>query len=211
MGLQTGHAKGGQGGGQASGGKRERAVGQLTSLPNLLTLGRIVAIPVVVGLLYWDVPAARWTAFGLFVAAAFTDWLDGKLARAWGQVSPLGRFLDPIADKLLVAAVIVMLVGQGDVTGLTVLAAVVILCREILVSGLREYLAELSVPMPVSKLAKWKTAVQLAALSLLILAPLMPAVGATIAAALLWTAAVLTLVTGWDYLIRGLKHMQGDG
>jgi cardiolipin synthase len=196
--------------GQASSsGKRESAVGRLTSLPNLLTLGRIVAIPVVVGLLYWDVPAARWTAFGLFVAAAFTDWLDGKLARAWGQVSPLGRFLDPIADKLLVAAVIVMLVGQGDVTGLTVLAAVVILCREILVSGLREYLAELSVPMPVSKLAKWKTAVQLAALSLLILAPLMPEAGVTAAAALLWTAAVLTLVTGWDYLVRGLKHMQG--
>jgi cardiolipin synthase len=180
----------------------------MTSLPNLLTLARIFAIPVVVALLFWDAAAARWSAFALFVVAAFTDWLDGKLARMRGEVSPLGRFLDPIADKLLVASVIVMLVGQGDVADATVLAAIVILCREILVSGLREYLAEISVPMPVSKLAKWKTAVQLAALSMLILTPLLPVELVLAAKALLWIAAVLTLVTGWDYLTRGLKHMQ---
>lgn len=180
----------------------------LTTLPNLLTLARIVAIPAVIALLYVDSAAARWGAFALFGAAAFTDWLDGVLARARGEVSPLGRFLDPIADKLLVAAVVVMLVGQGDVAGPAVLAAIVILCREILVSGLREYLAEISVPMPVSRLAKWKTAVQLAALSMLILTPVLPREGVVLAQALLWLAAALTLITGWDYLVRGLKHMQ---
>ncbi len=180
----------------------------LTTLPNVLTLARILAIPAVVGLLYLDSAPARWAAFALFVAAAITDWLDGKLARARGEVSPLGRFLDPIADKLLVAAVVVMLVASGDVAGAAVVAAIVILCREILVSGLREYLAELSVPMPVSRLAKWKTAAQLAALSLLILAPLLPLALLVAADALLWTAAGLTLITGWDYLVRGVKHMQ---
>ncbi len=180
----------------------------LTTLPNLLTLARIVAIPVVVALLYLDSAVARWVAFGLFGAAAFTDWLDGKLARARGEVSPLGRFLDPIADKLLVAAVVVMLVANGAITGWAVVAAIVILCREILVSGLREYLAELSVPMPVSRLAKWKTAAQLAALSLLILAPMLTPEFRLGASVLLWIAAGLTLITGWDYLVRGLKHMQ---
>jgi cardiolipin synthase len=180
----------------------------LTSLPNLLTLARILAIPVVVALLFLDAAAARWGAFALFAAAAVTDWLDGKLARARGEVSPLGRFLDPIADKLLVAAVVVMLVGSGDVTGAAILAAIVILCREILVSGLREYLAEISVPLPVSRLAKWKTAVQLVALSLLILTPVLPAEGGLLGEGLLWLSAALTLITGWDYLVRGLKHMQ---
>ncbi|WP_119166897.1 CDP-diacylglycerol--glycerol-3-phosphate 3-phosphatidyltransferase [Algihabitans albus] len=184
----------------------------LTTLPNLLTLARIVAIPAVVALLSFDSEAARWVAFVLFGAAAFTDWLDGRLARARGEVSPLGRFLDPIADKLLVAAVVVMLVASGDVAGWAVVAAIVILCREILVSGLREYLAELSVPMPVSKLAKWKTAVQLAAISLLILAPVLTPELGLAAEALLWLAAGLTLITGWDYLVRGLTHMRaGSG
>ena len=184
----------------------------LTTLPNLLTLARIIASPAVVALLALDWEAARWTAFVLFGAAAFTDWLDGKLARARGEVSPLGRFLDPIADKLLVAAVVIMLVASGDVAGWAVAAAIVILCREILVSGLREYLAELSVPMPVSKLAKWKTAAQLAALSLLILGPVLTAELQLLAEALLWLAAGLTLITGWDYLSRGLTHMRaGSG
>lgn len=184
----------------------------LNTLPNLLTLARIVAIPAVVALLAVDWQVARWIAFALFGAAAFTDWLDGKLARARGEVSPLGRFLDPIADKLLVAAVVVMLVASGDVAGWAVGAAIVILCREILVSGLREYLAELSVPMPVSKLAKWKTAAQLAALSLLILGPVLTVELQLLAQALLWLAAGLTLITGWDYLSRGLAHMRtGSG
>jgi len=128
-----------------------------------------------------------------------------------GTVSPFGRFLDPIADKLLVAAVVVMLVATGDVSGSSLLAAIVILCREILVSGLREYLAELRVPMPVSNLAKWKTAVQMVAFGVLIVSQALPELFLpTIGTALLWIAALLTLVTGYDYLMRGLRHMREE-
>lgn len=184
--------------------------GGLTSLPNILTLGRIAAIPAIVALLFFDADAARWAAFGLYVAACATDWLDGKLARARGEVSPLGRFLDPIADKLLVAAIIVMLVAVGDLSGAAVLAAIIILCREILVSGLREFLAELQVPLPVSRLAKWKTTVQMVALALLLIGPAGPAEIAVLGVVLLWLAAALTLMTGWDYLSRGLRHILGE-
>ncbi|MFQ5775823.1 MAG: CDP-diacylglycerol--glycerol-3-phosphate 3-phosphatidyltransferase [Kiloniellaceae bacterium] len=182
----------------------------LTNLPNLLTLSRIATIPVLVGLLYFHDPVTRWIGLVLFIAAGLTDYLDGYLARHRGEVSALGRFLDPIADKLLVASLIVMLVAIGDVAGLVVIPAIVILCREILVSGLREYLAEIKVPLPVSKLAKWKTAIQMVALGVLIVGEeagpaLLPmqVIGDTG----LWIAALLTLVTGYDYLARGLKHM----
>jgi len=185
------------------------AKGGLTSLPNLLTLGRIAAIPVIVALLFLDGAAARWGALVLYLAACATDWLDGWLARARGEVSPLGRFLDPIADKLLVAAILVMLIAAGDLRGAAVLAAIVILCRELLVSGLREYLAELRVALPVSRLAKWKTTVQMLALALLLPGPAAPAEVALAGILLLWLAAALTLVTGWDYLTRGLRHMLG--
>ena len=181
--------------------------GVLTSLPNILTLGRIAAIPVVVGLLFLESDAARWSAFGLYAAACFTDWLDGKIARARGDVSPFGRFLDPIADKLLVTAIIVMLVAAGDLAGLQVIAAIIILCREMLVSGLREYLSQLQVPLPVSKLAKWKTTVQMVALGILLIGPAGPAELALLGILLFWIAAVLTVVTGWDYLSRGLRHL----
>lgn len=181
----------------------------ITSLPNLLTFARIAAIPAIVALLYLDGPLARWAALGVYVAACVTDYLDGLLARRQNLVSPLGRFLDPIADKLLVAAIVVMLVANRDIAGLSVIAAIIILCREILVSGLREYLAELQVPMPVSRLAKWKTGLQMVALGVLVLGTagpavlMLPLVGQT----LLWIAAALTLVTGYDYLTRGLRHM----
>jgi cardiolipin synthase len=140
----------------------------LTSLPNLLTLSRIGLIPVLLLLLYLNEPWARWTALVLFTLAGVTDWLDGYLARNRGQVSSIGRFLDPIADKLLVSAVILLLVAVDSITGLVLLPALVILCREILVSGLREYLAEIQVPVPVSNLAKWKTVIQMVALGFLI-------------------------------------------
>lgn len=185
----------------------------LTSLPNLLTLSRIIVLPVIVGLLYWTAPWASWIALAVFVVASVTDWLDGYFARLWNDVSPLGRFLDPIADKLLVAAVIVMLVASERVTGLVVLPALVILCREILVSGLREYLAEIRVPMPVSRLAKWKTALQMVALGVLIVGESGPA-GVPlrlIGEVGLWIAGGLTLLTGYDYLIRGLHHMRDRG
>jgi cardiolipin synthase len=184
----------------------------LTSLPNLLTLGRIAAIPVIIALLFVDTATARWAALLVYVAACVTDYFDGLLARRQGLVSPLGRFLDPIADKLLVTAIVVMLIANGDVAGITVLAAIIILCREILVSGLREFLAELSVPMPVSKLAKWKTTVQMVALGVLVVGEAGPAALALplIGTLLLWLAAALTMVTGYDYLSRGLKHMLAD-
>ncbi len=181
----------------------------LTSLPNLLTLSRIAVIPVLVLLLYLGTPAYRWIACVLFAGACVTDYLDGYLARHRSEVSALGRFLDPIADKLLVAAVLLMLVAIGGVSGLLILPALVILCREILVSGLREYLAEIRVPMPVSKLAKWKTTIQMVALGVLVVGEAGPAFlpVQTVGEIGLWLAAGLTLVTGYDYLRRGLKHM----
>ncbi len=181
----------------------------MTSLPNLLTLSRILAIPIVVATFYVSGDYARWFACALFSAAGLTDWLDGHMARRWAQQSELGRFLDPIADKLLVAATLFMLVATDRVSAGAVLPALVILCREILVSGLREYLAELRVGLPVSKLAKWKTAIQMVAIGVLIVGDAGPAFlpVAALGESLLWVAALLTLVTGYDYLRAGLAHM----
>jgi len=180
------------------------------TLPNLLTLSRIVAVPLLVGFLWWPGWAAGYgIAFALYCLMGITDYFDGYLARSNGAVSRLGIFLDPIADKIMVAAVILILVGTRDIAGVHVIAALVILLREIAVSGLREFLAQVQVSVPVSQLAKWKTTLQLVALGGLILAgalPDMPWVHA-VGLAALWGAAVLTLVTGWDYLRVGLKHM----
>ncbi len=184
----------------------------MSSLPNLLTLSRIFAVPLLVALM-WGPGHWQWlAAFILFCIAGLTDYLDGYLARAQGTVSKIGVFLDPIADKIMVAAVIVMLVHSGIVHGVSVIAALIILLREIIVSGLREYLASLQVSLPVSQLAKWKTAFQMIALGALVLAGasawLLPAVPVLmIGIASLWVAAGLTLITGYDYLRVGLKHM----
>ncbi len=183
-------------------------------LPNLLTLSRILAVPLLVALLWPAEMGNQWrigylVAFGLYCLMGITDYFDGYLARAQGTVSKLGVFLDPIADKIMVGAVILMLCATRDIRGVHIVAAMVILLREIAVSGLREYLAGLKVSMPVSQLAKWKTAFQLIALGALILSgglPHWPWV-LTIGLATLWSAAVLTLLTGWDYLRVGLKHM----
>jgi cardiolipin synthase len=183
----------------------------LTSLPNLLTLSRILAIPVIIATFYFDGAAARWVACWLFVAAAVTDFFDGYLARRQNLVSPMGRFLDPIADKLLVAAVLLMLTAFHRVHEISFLPAVVILLREILVSGLREFLAELRVGMPVSALAKWKTGLQMTSLPILLVGTdqpsWFPVPAQELGEVFLWGAAVLTLITGWDYLRAGLKHM----
>jgi cardiolipin synthase len=183
----------------------------LTSLPNLLTLSRILAIPVVVALFYVHGDSARWFACAVFSAAGFTDWLDGHVARRWSQQSELGRFLDPIADKLLVAATLLMLTAMSRLSSGAVLPALVILCREILVSGLREYLAGLRIGLPVSRLAKWKTAIQMVAIGILIVGDAGPAFlpVAAIGELMLWIAAVLTIMTGYDYLRLGLSHMTG--
>lgn len=181
-----------------------------TSLPNLLTLSRIVVIPLLAGTFYLDGPFWRWTACVLFTAAAVTDYFDGYLARRSNIVSSFGRFLDPIADKLLVASTLLMLTAFDRLDKWNVLPALVILLREILVSGLREYLAELKVGMPVSRLAKWKTGIQMTALPTLLVGDAAPPwIPATpIGVLCLWAAALLTLITGWDYLRSGLQHMQ---
>jgi CDP-diacylglycerol---glycerol-3-phosphate 3-phosphatidyltransferase len=181
----------------------------ITSLPNLLTLSRILVIPALVGAFFLQTPLANWVALVLFVAAGVTDWLDGYMARARDQVSGLGRFLDPVADKLLVAAALMMLVFNDHLAGVHILPAVVILCREIMVSGLREFLAEIKVSLPVSRLAKWKTGVQMVAIGFVIVGDagwhVIPVL--TIGLIGLWLAALLTLYTGYDYLRAGLRHM----
>jgi cardiolipin synthase len=204
------------------------------SLPNILTYARIVAIPVVVACMYWQAILQgglwlRWVALALFIAAAVTDFFDGYLARSWDQQSKLGRMLDPIADKLLVASCLLMLAADETIKGWSLFAAIIILCREILVSGLREYLAELRVSAPVTQLAKWKTALQLIAIGFLLcgaagdsvlppsmlewrwktsddVIPLANSVGLV----LLWVSAILTLYTGWDYFRAGMRHLIDD-
>jgi len=204
-------------------------VSAMSSLPNILTLSRIFAVPLLAFFLWWP----EWRlgyliGFVLYSIIAITDFLDGYLARSHGTVSKLGVFLDPIADKIMIAAVILVLTAQGFLRGpyagdIHVIAGLVILMREIAVSGLREFLGGIQVSMPVSNLAKWKTTLQLVSLGALILGgavhgPPCQAVGhacSTIAHSwvhlvglvTLWAAAVLTCITGWDYLRVGLKHM----
>ena len=186
----------------------------MLSLPNVLTLSRIVTVPLLVALLWfpgWELGYAL--GFALYCLMGITDYFDGYLARAQGRVSKLGIFLDSIADKIMVAAVIMMLVGTrheaASIQGLNIIPAIIILLREIAVSGLREFLAGLQVSVPVSQLAKWKTTLQIVALGALILAGALPTLVwiKQVGVASLWAAAALTLVTGWDYLRVGLKHM----
>jgi cardiolipin synthase len=194
----------------------------LTTLPNLLTFSRIVAIPLVIVTFYIPPPYGPWIGCALFALAAFTDWLDGRLARLWKQQSELGRFLDPIADKLLVVAVLFMLgalqlrrdppPGTLALTILYLLPALVIISREILVSGLREYLAGLRVRLPVSRLAKWKTGIQMGAIGVLLVGDSGPSALPLILIGelMLWAAAVLTIITGYDYLRAGLTHINDE-
>jgi cardiolipin synthase len=186
----------------------------LTTLPMTLTLSRIIAIPVVVALFYVQGDWIRYVACAIYTAAAVTDYFDGYFARAWQQQTKLGRIFDPIADKLLVAATILMLVAFGRIAGWDVLPALVILCREVLVSGLREFLAEINRHnLPVSRLAKWKTGIQMTALGFLIVGDAVPTAWfpvMLVGQVGLWVAALLTLITGYDYLAEGLKHVGED-
>ncbi len=186
----------------------------MLNLPNILTLSRIVTVPVLVGLLWYPGWELGWLlGFALYCLMGVTDYFDGYLARAQGTVSKLGVFLDPIADKIMIAAVILMLVGTrhdaASIMGIHLIPALIILLREITVSGLREFLAGLRVSLPVSQLAKWKTAFQMIALGALILAGGLPAQEwiRMVGIVSLWSAAFLTLITGWDYLRAGIKHM----
>jgi cardiolipin synthase len=182
------------------------------NLPNLLTMSRIVIIPVVVTTFFFDSPTMRWTACALFTLAGITDFFDGYLARRANQVSNFGRFLDPIADKLLVAAVLLLIVAFDRVGPWSYLPALVILLREITISGLREFLAELRVSVPVTKLAKAKTTVQMVALGFLIVGSAAPwwIPAELIGEIGIWIAALITLITGYDYLKSGLRYMAGN-
>lgn len=184
----------------------------MLNLPNFLTLSRILVIPPIVGLFWVDGDWSRWTALGLYAVACITDFFDGYLARSRGEMSRFGRFLDPVADKLLVASVILMLCAFGRIEGLAILAAVVILCRELLVSGLREFLADLRKGLPVSRLAKWKTTIQMLTLGFLLVGTAAPAwiPAVLIGEVGLWIAAALTLITGYEYLVIGLRYMNDD-
>lgn len=192
--------------------------GHALALPNLLTYGRCVAVPLVAACLFWsDILEGgiwlRWVALALYIVAAITDFFDGYLARVWSQQSAIGRMLDPIADKLLVSTSLLMLASDGTIRGWSLWAAIVILCREILVSGLREFLAELRVSVPVTRLAKWKTTAQLVAVAVLLAGPaadkLVPGI-TLFGLILLWIAALLTLYTGWDYFRAGARHLIED-
>jgi cardiolipin synthase len=185
------------------------------NIPNLLTYARILAVPVIVGCFFIEgrlqsSDFARWAGFWIFVVASLTDYLDGYLARIWNQTSNIGRMLDPIADKLLVAAVLLLLAADQTIADWSLWAAITILCREILVSGLREYLAALKVSVPVTRIAKWKTTIQMVAIAFLLAGPagdkVMPYV-TEIGIVLLWIAAILTFYTGYDYFRAGLKHL----
>lgn len=198
--------------------RKKMTVKELWNIPNLLTYGRIVAVPLIVICFFIEgrlasSDLARWSALAIFGVASITDFFDGYLARKWQQTSPIGQMLDPIADKLLVSSCLLLLAADGTIAGWTIWAAIVILSREILVSGLREYLAELKVSVPVTRLAKWKTAVQMVSVGFLLageagdkILPNTTEIGLT----LLWIAAVITLYTGWDYLRVGLKHVVED-
>lgn len=185
------------------------------NLPNMLTYARILAVPLIVLCFYLEGRLRptdwwRWAAFWLFIAASITDYLDGYIARIWKQTSNIGKMLDPIADKLLVSAVLLLLAYDRTIDKWTLWAAIIILCREILVSGLREYLAALKVSVPVTQLAKWKTALQLVAIGFLLAGPagdkILPYT-TQIGITLLWISAVVTLYTGYDYFRAGLKHV----
>jgi cardiolipin synthase len=187
----------------------------MLTLPNLLTLSRIFAVPILVFLLWRPAPLDYAITFVLYCIVAITDYFDGYVARAQGSISRLGQFLDPIADKIVVAAVLVMLISSRkenpvpEIAGLHIIPALVILLREIIVSGLREYLAGLQISVPVSALAKWKTTLQLVALGALILGGALPQQPWVHQVGIfsLWAAAALTLVTGYDYLRIGIRHM----
>jgi len=185
----------------------------ITSIPNILTFSRIGLIPLLVALFWIPGNGARWAALAIFILAGITDYLDGYLARAWREQSQLGALLDPIADKLLVSTTLFLLAAFDRIGGLTLLPAILILCREILVSGLREFLAGIEVRVPVSTLAKWKTTIQMIAIGFLIvgdagdvIVPYTTEIGIVG----LWAAAVLTLVTGYDYLRVGIRHLDVD-
>lgn len=184
-------------------------INSMNNFANILTFSRILMIPLMVASFYLKGDISNWLSFSIFVLAGITDFFDGYVARKFDQMSKLGAFMDPIADKLLIATALLMMVAFNRIEGISILAAVVILCREFAVSGLREFLADLKVSIPVTYLAKWKTTIQIIALSLLLIGDAGPDFIPTVLIGdyCLWAAAILTLYTGYGYLRTGLKHM----
>ena len=186
-------------------------------IPNILTIGRIIIVPFFVFAFYLPGFYGDLIAFALFIAASFTDFLDGLLARMFKEESKLGELLDPIADKILVAAALILLVMNGIIKNYEVIAAITILTREILISGLREFLARREVRVPASNLAKFKTFIQMVAIALLLTGETGNKIvnfqdynAQTIGIILLWLAAILTLYTGYDYLVKGIDTVISD-
>lgn len=181
----------------------------MINIANKLTMGRIAVIPVICVLMEMPGQWSNWLAMILFVLAAVTDYFDGYIARNYNQLSTWGRVLDPIADKLLVASVILMIAVTDRLNDINFVPALIILLREVAVSGLREFLAELRVGLPVSRLAKWKTAVQMTALPFLICNTVDFGLftAGNVGVVLIWIAAALTVVTGWDYWLASRKHL----
>lgn len=180
-----------------------------TTIPNILTLGRIFLIPIVVVGFYLKSSNGCWLAFLAYSCACVTDFFDGYMARLWSQTSRFGQFLDPVADKLLVATSLLLLVGFERLTEISYVPALIILCREILVSGLREFLSDIRISVNVSLLAKWKTAIQMVSIGILMVAPIFTTVPnlQIMGEGLLWVSATLTIITGYDYCRLGLRHI----
>ena len=182
-------------------------------IPNILTIGRIIVVPIFILTFYLPGALGDWIPFFIFLLASFTDFLDGLLARLYKEESKLGELLDPIADKIIVASALVLLVMNGTIVNYEVIAAIVILIREILISGLREFLAKVQVSMPVTSLAKFKTFIQMFAIAILLTGEsgnMFVNFGDynahSIGIVLLWIAAFLTLYTGYDYVKKGINH-----
>ena len=184
----------------------------LANLPNLLTIFRILLIPIILAALYTESVMGQWIATVAFMAACLTDFLDGYLARAWKQISRFGQFLDPVADKLLIASCLIMLAGFSHISSFALIPACVIVCREIIVSGLREHLGSHSPELIVSSLAKAKTMVQMLAISSLLLGKtaLTDSFFLILGETLLWLAALLSIITGIDYWRRCIHHLEED-
>ena len=181
-------------------------------LPNLLTLMRIFSIPFIVACFYSNDIWARFLATIIFVAACITDFFDGYLARQWKQVSAFGRFLDPIADKLLVSCTLLMLSGVGIISGVHLIAAAIILAREIIVSGLRQFMAEMQVKIPVTRFAKWKTATQMLSITCLLCSAMFQNLPLIKQGGLfcLWIAVVMTVATCVRYLKFGAVRIANE-
>ena len=179
----------------------------MNNLANILTLGRLALLPLIILLFFVPADWAAWSVLVLYIAGAVSDWLDGWVARAYNQTSDFGRFLDPIADKIFVVTVLLMLVATDRIEGVWVIAVIIILMREFLVAGLREFLGPKGIVLPVTTLAKWKTGLQMVATGFLIVAPALGTMAHWFGLLGLSAAAVLTAVTGWEYMKTGWAHI----